>query len=134
MGILNVTPDSFSDGGRYDGPESALRRAREMQGAGADFIDVGAESTRPGAEEVSEEIEWERLEPVLDALSGQLEVPISVDTYKPGVAEKALGAGASIANDIFGFQKDSKMAEVVASSGAGVVLMHNSRGRRSRVI
>ncbi|MBC2601541.1 dihydropteroate synthase [Puniceicoccus vermicola] len=128
MGILNVTPDSFSDGGRYAGVEAALNRAVAMEADGADFLDVGAESTRPGAEEVSAEEEWARLEPVLEGLRGKIGIPISVDTYKPEVAAKALEAGAKIANDIFGFQLDARMAEVVALAGAGVVLMHNSRG------
>ena len=128
MGILNVTPDSFSDGGEFSDAEVALRRALEMEEEGADFIDVGAESTRPGAEEISAEEEWARLEPILATLKGSLRIPISVDTYKAAVAARALDAGASIANDIFGFQRDPEMAEVVASRGAGVVLMHNSRG------
>ncbi|MGE9290945.1 MAG: dihydropteroate synthase [Puniceicoccales bacterium] len=128
MGILNVTPDSFSDGGAHDGVEAACRRAMEMQAKGADFIDVGAESTRPGAGEVPAAEEWARLEPVLAGLREVVKVPVSVDTYKATVAAKALAAGATIANDIYGFQRDPAMAEVAAEAGAGVVLMHNSRG------
>jgi len=129
MGILNVTPDSFSDGGKFSAKESAVRHALTMEAEGADFIDVGAESTRPGAEEISADEEWARLEPVLESVCASVRVPVSVDSYKAQVVSKALRAGASIANDIFGFQGDLAMAEVVAASGAGVVLMHNSRGK-----
>lgn len=129
MGILNVTPDSFSDGGCFIDPSEALHRAREMEDQGADFIDVGAESTRPGAGEVSSAEEWARLEPVLAALRGNLRVPLSVDTYKSEVAKKAMEAGATIVNDIHGFQFDPLMAEVAAKTGAGVILMHNSRAK-----
>jgi len=128
MGILNITPDSFSDGGRFDDAELALERALKMVGEGADFIDVGAESTRPGAGEISADEEWGRLAPVLELLRGRLSVPISVDTYKAEVAAKALAAGAGIANDIWGLQHDPLMAGVIASAGAGAVLMHNGRG------
>lgn len=100
-------------------------------GEGADFIDVGAESTRPGAAEIDAVEEWRRLEPVLAAFAGKIAVPVSVDTYKAEVAAKALAAGASIVNDVHGLQRDPEMAGVVASAGAGLVLMHNSRGERS---
>jgi len=130
MGILNVTPDSFSDGGEYSAADRAVRRIEEMEAEGADFIDIGAESTRPGADEIPAAEEWARLEPLFEKLGqgARQGVPLSVDSYKPDVVEKALKAGASIANDIFGFQRDPAMAGVVAESGAGVVLMHNSRG------
>lgn len=125
MGILNVTPDSFSDGGRYNGLEAAVTHALEMEAEGADFIDIGAESTRPGHVAVSAEEEWARLEPVLTRLSGRLRVPISVDTYKAATAERALGLGVTIINDIWGLQRDAGMAAVVARHGAGLVAMHN---------
>ena len=124
MGILNVTPDSFSDGGRYANIHRAVDRALEMAEQGADIIDVGGESTRPGAEKVSEADELNRVVPVIEALSEQLAIPISVDTYKSHVAERALEAGAKIVNDISGLRFDKKMAKVVALKGAGVVLMH----------
>jgi len=125
MGILNVTPDSFSDGGKYDNLESAVKRAREMVLEGADMIDVGGESTRPGFEAVDAEIEMNRVIPVVERLVKELDVPVSVDTSKSSVAEKALQAGAHIINDIWGLQKDPLMAEVVAKYGAGVIVMHN---------
>lgn len=129
MGILNVTPDSFSDGGECLEPEAAVRAALRMEREGVDFIDVGAESTRPGAEGIPAEEEWRRLEPVLGVLRGEVSVPLSVDTYKASVAGRALAAGASIVNDIDGFLGDPEMAAAVAEAGAGVVLMHNSRER-----
>lgn len=129
MGILNITPDSFSDGGEFSSVQKGVQHALDMVAAGADFIDVGAESTRPGAVEVPAEEEWLRLEPVLSALRDSVDVPISVDTYKAEVAEKALSAGAAIANDIGGLQMDERMAEVIASAGAGAVVMHNSRNQ-----
>jgi len=128
MGIVNVTPDSFSDGGHCLTAESAQRSAQRMVAEGADFIDVGAESTRPGAAEVTAEEEWNRLEPVLEAFRGAIPVAVSVDTYKATVAERALEAGAAIINDIWGLKRDPALAGVVASAGAGLVLMHNSRG------
>ncbi|NOY59935.1 MAG: dihydropteroate synthase [Calditrichaeota bacterium] len=124
MGILNVTPDSFSDGGQYANIHRAVDRALEMAEQGADIIDVGGESTRPGAEKVSEADELNRVVPVIEALSEQLNIPISVDTYKSHVAERALEAGAKIVNDISGLRFDKRMAKVVAAKGAGVVLMH----------
>jgi dihydropteroate synthase len=123
MGVLNVTPDSFSDGGRYADPQVAVLRAFEMFEEGADVIDVGGESTRPGANPVSPEEEWRRIGPVLDALGGKVHIPISVDTRRPEVAEKALHAGASIVNDVSGL-RDPKMIRVVARERAGVVVMH----------
>ena len=125
MGILNVTPDSFSDGGRFDSVDRAVQQALRMVGEGADILDIGAESTRPGHEVVPEDVEIARLVPVLEALKGQIRCPISVDTTKAKVADAALKAGATIVNDVWGFQKDPALANVAASYQAGVVLMHN---------
>lgn len=124
MGILNVTPDSFSDGGRYIDPQAAIDHASNMVAEGADLIDIGAESSRPGSEPVGDEEEIRRLMPVVEAVCKKLSVPISVDTTKAGVARRALDAGASIINDISALRFDPSMAGVVASSGAGVILMH----------
>ena len=124
MGVLNVTPDSFSDGGKFFDVRYAVRRALEMQRNGADIIDIGAESTRPGATEISAAEELQRLLPVLEALRGKLKVPISVDTQKAAVAEVALGAGAEILNDISGLRRDPRLAEVAAVHGAPLILMH----------
>lgn len=129
MGILNVTPDSFSDGGKYNNVESALKRAKYMIENGADIIDVGGESTRPGHQAVDAIEEINRVVPVIEVLAKELNVPISVDTSKAVVAEKALNAGAHIVNDVWGLQKDPALAEVVAKYGAGVVMMHNQEGR-----
>ena len=128
MGILNVTPDSFADGGRWLEPSRAVDAALEMQEAGAGIIDVGGESTRPNAEPLSLELELARVLPVIEALAPRLHVPISVDTYKAEVAARALGAGAALVNDISALRYDPALADVVARSGAGLVLMHN-RGR-----
>ncbi len=124
MGILNVTPDSFYDGGRYDGVESALERARAMAEEGADIIDVGGESTRPGALPVSKEEEMKRILPVIKAISGDIDVPISVDTYRAEVAEEAIKAGASMVNDITAMRGDDGMAKIVKEYGVPVCLMH----------
>jgi dihydropteroate synthase len=124
MGILNVTPDSFSDGGNYIDAMKALTHARTMAAAGADIIDIGGESTRPGAAPVSEEEELRRIIPIIERLSAELAVPISVDTYKSSVAKKAIGAGAGIVNDISGLRFSPDMADVVADSDAAVVIMH----------
>ncbi len=124
MGALNVTPDSFSDGGRFLGQGEALRRMEEMQAGGADIIDIGGESTRPGASPVSEEEELRRVMPAVEAAAGLLDLPISIDTTKSGVARAALDAGAEVINDISGLRFDAEMAELAASSGAGLVLMH----------
>ncbi len=123
MGILNVTPDSFSDGGRYYSKEKAVERALEMVEEGADIIDIGGESSRPGSPRVSAEEELERIMPVLRELRDRIDVMISVDTYKPEVADKALNAGADMINDIYGLRKEG-MAETIADYGAGVVIMH----------
>jgi dihydropteroate synthase len=131
MGILNVTPDSFSDGGRYSEKENAIRRALEMIEEGADFIDIGGESTRPrgktygkGAVEVSAQDEAARVLPVIEALVRRTDIPISIDTYKAEVARRALQAGAVIVNDISGFTFDPEMPSVVAAAGASAVVMH----------
>lgn len=128
VGILNVTPDSFSDGGRFAGFDEALRRGLEMAAEGADWIDVGGESTRPGARHVPVQEELDRVIPVIEALSRELDLPLSVDTTKSAVAREALAAGAGFINDISGLTFDDKMAGVVAQAGAGLILMH-TRGR-----
>lgn len=123
-GVVNVTPDSFSDGGKYFAVEAAVARAEELAGQGAEVIDVGGESTRPGAESVSEEEELRRVIPVIEELAQRVKVAISVDTMKPGVARAALAAGASIVNDVGANREDAAMWRVVAESGAGYVAMH----------
>ena len=127
MGILNVTPDSFSDGGLYLDPGAALGRALEMVAEGADIVDVGGESTRPGHTPVTEEEELRRVLPVIEALAGSIRVPISVDTSKAAVARAALEAGAHMVNDVWGLQGDPLMAAVAAEAGAAVVAMHNKK-------
>lgn len=124
MGILNVTPDSFSDGGRYFDSAHAIKRAYEMVEDGADILDIGGESTRPGSEAVSIEEEISRTIPVIKELSKNIKVPISIDTYKAEVARKALDAGASMVNDISGFRFDPDMPRVVSEYNVPVVLMH----------
>ena len=126
MGILNVTPDSFA-GGVTD-PAAAVELALQMERDGADLVDIGGESTRPGAEPVPEGEELARVLPVIEALRGRIRVPVSVDTYKAGVAAAAVSAGASIVNDISGLRYDPTLGDAVAHSGAGLVLMH-TRGR-----
>ncbi len=122
MGILNVTPDSFSDGGKYVSVEKAVERAREMVKEGADIIDIGGESSRPFSEPVSEEEEMRRVLPVIEELQ-DLKIPISIDTYKPRVAEEALKRGVSMVNDIYGLRKEG-MAEIVRDYDAAIVIMH----------
>lgn len=124
MGILNVTPDSFSDGGRFDSVEPALSHARKMIAEGADIIDVGGESTRPGAAPVNEEEELRRTIPVIEKLCAEWKGLISIDTSKASVAEHAVSAGADIVNDVTGLRGDVEMAEVCRATGAGVVVMH----------
>ena len=124
MGVLNLTPDSFSDGGEFIAPEKAAAHALEMERQGADIIDVGAESTRPGSAGIPAAEELGRLLPVLELLHGKLKVPISIDTRKPEVAEVALGAGAEMVNDITGLKNDAELAEVVAQHRAPLILMH----------
>ena len=125
MGILNVTPDSFSDGGTFIDPATAIAHAERMVEAGADIIDIGGESTRPGHKEISAEEECVRVLPVIARLVKSIAVPISIDTMKAGVAEAALEAGANIVNDVWGLQRDPDMAGVVARHGATLVAMHN---------
>jgi len=126
MGILNVTPDSFSDGGQFVDPQDALRQAQKMVEAGADIIDIGAESTRPygGQKPVTLEEELARLQPVLAPVI-EMGTPVSIDTMKPEVALWAIGLGASIVNDVWGLQRDPNMARVVAGGGVPVICMHN---------
>ena len=124
MGILNVTPDSFTDGGRYLDTDAAVRHARDMAAGGADIIDIGGESTRPGSEPVTEDEELARVIPVISLLAKEIETPLSVDTYKSRVAEKALQAGASLVNDISGLRFSPDMAKVVADHGAALAIMH----------
>jgi dihydropteroate synthase len=124
MGVLNVTPDSFSDGGKFFDVKRAVRHVLAMQREGADIIDIGAESTRPGSVGISAAEELRRLLPVLQAVRGKLEIPISVDTQKSAVAELALGAGAQIINDISGLRNDPELARVAAKHGAPLILMH----------
>jgi dihydropteroate synthase len=126
MGILNVTPDSFSDGARFLDIGKAVERALEIEAQGADIIDIGGESTRPSSTPVSEEDELRRVVPVLEKLSGKIGIPISIDTYKSRVAEEALLRGAEVVNDISGFTFDDRMAEIVAKMHAGVILTHTS--------
>ncbi len=124
MGVLNVTPDSFSDGGRYYSREHAIKQALNMVAEGADIIDIGGESTRPYAEQVSLPQEMERVIPVIEELSRIIKIPISIDTYKAKVAEAAVKAGASIINDISALRFDPEMASVVKEAGVPVILMH----------
>ena len=133
MGILNVTPDSFSDGGKFNGLDAALAQARRMAAEGADIIDVGAESTRPGHMPVSEDDELARLEPLLAPLAEAVDLPFSVDTYKANVARRAVSWGASVVNDVWGFQRDPDMARVVAETGAAAVVMHNRAEKDERL-
>lgn len=128
MGILNVTPDSFSDGGDFYDPEKAVLRAKTMVQEGADIIDVGGESTRPGYIKVSEEEEMGRVIPIIKSLALEVRAPISVDTNKASVAEEAIKAGAHIINDIWGLKRDPKMAEVAAKYQVPIIIMHNQDG------
>src|SRR6476659_7876048 len=128
MGVLNVTPDSFSDGGKYSDPDRAFARALELEEQGADIIDIGAESTKPGSARISKDEELRRLIPVLQRLKGQLTVPISVDTYKAEVAERALDLGVEIINDPSGLTFEPQLARTVSNFDAGLILNH-MRGR-----
>ncbi len=125
MGILNVTPDSFSDGGKFNHLDAALAHAEQMIRDGADIIDIGGESTRPGHTVISDEEEIARVTPVIEAVKARFDVPVSIDTYKGNVAEAALQAGADLVNDIWGFKFDYKTAEVTARYHAACCLMHN---------
>jgi dihydropteroate synthase len=124
MGILNVTPDSFSDGGKYDQPKAAIEHALAMEQAGADLIDLGGESTRPGSDEPSASEELNRILPVLEGLRGKLKIPISVDTRRSAIAELAICAGSQIINDVSGLKSDPRIAEVAAKHGVPLILMH----------
>ena len=125
MGILNVTPDSFSDGGEFVDIEKAVTHALQMVANGADIIDIGGESTRPNAEPVSTEVELQRVIPVIKRLVAEIDLPISIDTYKAEVALQAVAAGATIINDVGGAKLDPEMPKVMAESGVKVILMHN---------
>ncbi|PHP66601.1 dihydropteroate synthase [Zhengella mangrovi] len=129
MGILNVTPDSFSDGGRFDGIGAAVDQARRMVAEGAAIIDVGGESTRPGAAAVSAAEEQARVLPVIEALAGEGDVLLSVDTYRADTAALAVKAGAHIVNDVWGLQREPGIARLAAETGAGLVIMHTGRER-----
>lgn len=125
MGILNVTPDSFSDGGKFDSLDAALFHAEEMVNQGADILDVGGESTRPGHIQITEDEEIARVTPVIEQLKKRFDVPVSIDTYKSRVAEAALQSGADLVNDIWGLKYDENMAEVIARHQAACCLMQN---------
>lgn len=125
MGILNVTPDSFSDGGRYSSTEAALKRALEMVAQGADFLDVGGESTRPGHTAVDAQEEMDRVLPLIRRIRKESDVPISVDTSKSAVARAALREGADVVNDVWGLKRDPAIGRAVAEAGAGLIVMHN---------
>ena len=133
MGILNTTPDSFSDGGKYNGLDAAVEHAKEMVENGADIIDIGGESTRPGFEPVSLEAELERVIPVIEAIASEVRVPISIDTYKAEVARQAIKAGAHIINDVWGAKADPDMARTAAELQVPIILMHNRPNKDYRV-
>ena len=124
MGILNVTPDSFSDGGKYDDAQRAIDQAFAMEAQGADLIDLGGESTRPYSEPVAADEEWRRIEPVLSRLQGRLSIPVSIDTSKACVAERALALGVEVINDVMGLEGDPDMLRVARENGAGICAMH----------
>ncbi|MFZ3579253.1 dihydropteroate synthase [Virgibacillus sp. DJP39] len=125
MGILNVTPDSFSDGGSYTTIEEAVKQAIEMEKQGADILDIGGESTRPNHQPVSIEEEINRIVPVIEAIKGAVNIPISIDTYKAETARRAIQAGATIINDVWGAKKDPEIAKVAAEYDVPIILMHN---------
>lgn len=125
MGILNVTPDSFSDGGKFNNLDAALFHAEEMIKEGADIVDIGGESTRPGHQVITDEEEIARVTPVIEAVKARFDVPVSIDTYKGAVTEAALQAGADLVNDIWGFKHDYRVAELTAKYNAACCLMHN---------
>ena len=127
MGILNVTPDSFSDGGKWNDYDAAMRHTQEMLGCGCDLLDIGGESTRPGHHMISEQEEIERVAPLIEAVKKNFDIPVSVDTYKSRVAQEALLAGADMVNDIWGFQYDEKMADLVKKYDVACCLMHNRK-------
>lgn len=125
MGILNVTPDSFSDGGKYNSTEAAVKRAKEIEAEGADFIDIGGESSGPGSTDVSEKDELKRVIPVIEAVNKEVSIPISIDTYKSKVAEKAIKAGATIINDVTAGRVDPKIFDIAAAHGSHLILMYS---------
>ena len=125
MGILNVTPDSFSDGGKYNDLDAAIRHAQELVQDGADILDVGGESTRPGHVQITEEEEIARVVPVIKKLKEEFDIPVSIDTYKSAVAAAAIEAGADLVNDIWGLKYDPEMAGLIARTGVACCLMHN---------
>lgn len=127
MGILNLTPDSFSDGGRWNAQDAALYRAEQMIDEGASVIDVGGESTRPGYTQISDEEEIGRVAPVIEKIRERFDVPISIDTYKSRVAQAAVDAGADLVNDVWGLKYDEKMAGLIARTGVACCLMHNRK-------
>lgn len=127
MGVLNITPDSFSDGGNYNKTDLAIKRAFEIQNQGADILDIGAQSTRPGFVKVSADEELNRLIPVLEGIKGKLKIPISIDTFYPEVVTNALKFGADIINDVTGFKNDC-MFKVASDSNCGIIIMHNLEG------
>jgi len=134
MGILNVTPDSFSDGGQFNSTDKAEKRAIEMEKQGADIIDIGGESTRPGAKTVSVDDELNRIIPIVEELVGKINIPISIDTYKSKIAEKTLDLGADMINDITALQGDKKLASVIARYDVPVCLMHMKGNPRNMQI
>ena len=131
MGALNVTPESFSDGGYYVDAELAVQRAKVMLNAGADIIDIGGESTRPGAEPIDGETERARVLPIIKAVASRLSCLISIDTYRAQTAQEAIKAGAHIVNDVWGLQREPDIANVAANTGAGLVIMHSGRDRET---
>lgn len=127
MGILNVTPDSFSDGGRWNDKDKALAHVEQMLRDGMDIVDIGGESTRPGYTLLSDQEEIERVVPIIEAVKQNFDVPVSLDTYKSAVAKAGISAGADLINDIWGLKYDPKLAEVIAQSGVPCCLMHNRK-------
>lgn len=132
VGIVNITDDSFFDGGKHFSTEAAIAHGMKLVGEGAAMLDIGGQSTRPGFKEIAAEEEIARVAPVISALAEKTFVPISVDTYKPAVAEAALKAGAHLVNDIYGFQRDSRLVEIVAQYRCGAILMHNDASFKGR--
>ncbi|KIL52481.1 dihydropteroate synthase [Jeotgalibacillus campisalis] len=130
MGILNVTPDSFSDGGQFDEQQKAVEKAKEMVQQGADIIDIGGESTRPGHQPVSAEEEIARVVPMIRAIVKEVDVPISIDTYKASTAQAAIEAGASIINDVWGAKREPEIADLAAQYQVPIILMHNRTNRQ----
>lgn len=129
MGILNITPDSFSDGGKYTTIDKAVKRAIEMEDLGADIIDIGGESTRPDHKPISSKEEQARVIPIIEAIKGKINIPISIDTYKSETAKHAINAGASIINDIWGAKRDEKITRVAAEFDVPIILMHNRKNK-----